>query len=124
MAPASTDSTPSNLDDLAQRLRVHVERLAGLIGPRHPGRPSALEAAAAYVRRELGQWDEAVTAEPYQIGGQSVANYYMQRPGVRKPQENPSPRGRPATPARNQNSYQYLSFLLPRCDEVLQEACT
>jgi len=39
----------ANLDDLQQRLRLHVERLAGLIGPRHLGAGISLEAAAAYV---------------------------------------------------------------------------
>ncbi len=37
------------VDDLVR----HVDCLAGLIGPRHLGKPAALEAAAAYVEREL-----------------------------------------------------------------------
>lgn len=59
-------------------LRRHVDMLAGVIGPRHHGRPKALEAAAAYVERELG---EGVRRETFRAGGMDVANLILEIPG-------------------------------------------
>ncbi|MFN0051782.1 MAG: hypothetical protein ACKV0T_06305 [Planctomycetales bacterium] len=39
--------------ELTERLRQHVDRLAGLIGPRHLGKPVALQAAATYIEPML-----------------------------------------------------------------------
>jgi hypothetical protein len=45
----------ANLEEIERRLRLHVERLAGLIGPRHLGAGGSLATAAAYVERELSE---------------------------------------------------------------------
>ncbi len=45
MAPPG--SKPESHSELAERLRRHVNRLAGLIGPRHLGRFGALDSAAS-----------------------------------------------------------------------------
>lgn len=73
--------------ELAERLRIHVDRLAGLIGPRHPGRPSALAAAEAYVARELGVGGDDVEREAYRIDAGEVANRWIERRGATKPDE-------------------------------------
>ena len=66
---------------LSDRLRAHVGRLAGLLGPRHLGRPSALDAAAAYIEREFGLMGDIAVREPYLVDGSEVANIVVERPG-------------------------------------------
>jgi Zn-dependent M28 family amino/carboxypeptidase len=57
---------------LTDHLRRDVDVLAGLIGPRHTGAPSALAAAAAHVRRALEDAGHAVTAEPVMAGADNL----------------------------------------------------
>jgi Zn-dependent M28 family amino/carboxypeptidase len=78
-------SFPNDL--LIDRLHTHVDRLAGLIGPRYPGRPKSFGAAADYVEREFGQLGDAVIREHYRIDDQEIANIYIERPGQAKPGE-------------------------------------
>jgi Zn-dependent M28 family amino/carboxypeptidase len=73
--------------DLSERLRLHVDRLAGLIGPRHLGKPKSFEAAATYVERELAKHGDAVVREAYAIDDHEVANYYVERRGTTKPEQ-------------------------------------
>src|SRR5688572_30374953 len=68
--------------ELPGNLYRHVDRLAGLIGPRHLGRPRALEAAATLIERELGATGYAVERQPYSISGQDVVNLVTELPGV------------------------------------------
>ncbi len=72
---------------LADRLRRHVARLAGLIGPRHLGRPRALAAAAAYIERELVGAGYAVQRQAYAIGKHTVWNLCAELPGSARPEE-------------------------------------
>jgi Zn-dependent M28 family amino/carboxypeptidase len=72
---------------LVQRLTRHVDRLAGLIGPRHLGKPAAFEAAATFVERELADAGYAVERETYLARGHSVANVVAELPGGRKKNE-------------------------------------
>src|SRR5690242_9540473 len=73
--------------ELVERLRLHVERLAGVIGPRHPGNPEVLEAAAAYVEQELAALGQEVVREKYDARGVEVANVVVERRGTRRPDE-------------------------------------
>lgn len=50
---------------LGERLRAHVQRLAGEIGERNVWRPQALHAAAGYIRDEWQRQGHAVTAQGY-----------------------------------------------------------
>ena len=54
-------------DDLAARLRRHVETLAGSIGERNVWRPQALAAAARYVRGEWESQGYEVAAQRYRV---------------------------------------------------------
>jgi Zn-dependent M28 family amino/carboxypeptidase len=74
-----TSQEPS--DELAERLRRHVDRLAGLIGPRHIGRPSSLDAAASLIERELSRSGHAVQRQVYSIHDMEVANLIAEAPG-------------------------------------------
>ena len=71
---------------IEQRLRDHVERLAGLIGPRHVGRPTSLEAAASYIEQQFAHGTgETVERQCYTAAGRRVANLVIDRPGTRGP---------------------------------------
>ena len=64
-----------------------MQRLAGLIGPRHLGRPSTLHAAAALIERELGEGGDVVERQAYSVGDQEVANLIIERRGTDRPGE-------------------------------------
>jgi Zn-dependent M28 family amino/carboxypeptidase len=76
-------SQPDSQSVLIDNLRRHVDRLAGLIGPRHVGLPQAL-AAATLVERELCAAGYAVERQVYRAGGQEVSNLIAELPGARQ----------------------------------------
>jgi Zn-dependent M28 family amino/carboxypeptidase len=73
--------------DLAGRLARHVDRLAGLIGPRHLGKPAAFAAAARLVERELSDAGYAVMHHSYRARGHEVANLVAELPGSQRKHE-------------------------------------
>jgi Zn-dependent M28 family amino/carboxypeptidase len=79
--------TPAQVD-LRQRLERHVRELAGRIGERNSVHPDALEAAAAYVERELATLGYTVTSQRWTgVGGQAFRNIDVTRRGRGKPTE-------------------------------------
>jgi Zn-dependent M28 family amino/carboxypeptidase len=80
------DATRNNVL-LVDNLVRHVDCLAGLIGPRHLGKPASLAAAAAYVERELAGAGYAPTRQTYSLGGQEVANIVAELAGGRRKEE-------------------------------------
>ena len=88
-ASVRTASTPLNataadLGTLEERLRRHVQALAGEIGERHVWRPQALRAAADYIRSELGALGFAVAAQAYETRGVRCENLEVAIPGARR----------------------------------------
>ena len=79
---APPGSEPESHPELAERLRRHVDRLAGLIGPRHVGHPSALDAAASLIACELSESGYAVQRQPYRVHNVEVANLIVETPGT------------------------------------------
>ncbi|MBX3443800.1 MAG: M28 family peptidase [Planctomyces sp.] len=77
---------PDNAE-LVKRLTTHVDRLAGLIGPRHPGNPRMLNAAATYIETELRLLGDDVRHETYAVSDGIVANLIVERPGTSRPGE-------------------------------------
>src|SRR5262245_22873412 len=73
--------------DLIENLRRHVDRLAGLIGPRHVGLPRAIEAAAMLLEREVMHSGYAVERQTYFAQGQEVANLIVEIPGTKRRDE-------------------------------------
>ncbi|MEO0586698.1 MAG: M28 family peptidase [Planctomycetota bacterium] len=70
---------------IQNRLRQHVDMLAGVIGPRHDGKPETIQATRAYIRR---QWEEMgcqVGTESFDSIGVETANLLVQWPGERRP---------------------------------------
>src|SRR5260221_7488215 len=82
-----TDRLQHRGDNLVERLRWHVDRLAGLIGPRHIGRPQALEAAAGLIERDLTDLGYVVQRQVYRTAGAEVANLIVEIAGTAQPAE-------------------------------------
>ncbi|MCC6358888.1 MAG: M28 family peptidase [Phycisphaerales bacterium] len=74
--------------ELARRLHQHVDRLAGLIGPRHFGKPDSIAAAIALIEREFAAMGDAVRREEYPLdNGQIATNLIVERRGTTRPDE-------------------------------------
>ena len=69
---------------LEERLRRHVQVLAGDIGERHVRRPQALHAAAGYVRAQFEAAGFAVAAQAYEAHGVRCENLEVTVPGSRR----------------------------------------
>ncbi|MBL9147315.1 MAG: M28 family peptidase [Phycisphaerae bacterium] len=78
-------TAPRSLADLETSVRAHVDMLAGLIGPRHLGRPSSFDATLAYLRKCLGRHGETLRDETYDVDGHVVRNLILERLGTRHP---------------------------------------
>jgi Zn-dependent M28 family amino/carboxypeptidase len=87
MSSDSSSTADADPHRLAERLRTHVERLAGLIGPRHLGKPAALEAAATYIEREFQAIGETVERQWYEAQNQRTCNLVIERTGTKRRDE-------------------------------------
>jgi Zn-dependent M28 family amino/carboxypeptidase len=76
-----------NDTQLTANLARHVDRLAGLIGPRPASKPAALTAAAELVARELAGAGYTFERQTYLAGGHEVANIVAELPGGKKKDE-------------------------------------
>jgi hypothetical protein len=74
-------------EQLTQRLRMHVEQLAGRIGERNVFCPRALQAAASYIEHEWQQQGHAVTQMGYDVSGVQCLNLETTRPGSARQRE-------------------------------------
>ena len=72
---------------IEERLYQHVDRLAGLIGPRHLGIPKSLAAAATYIERQLTEYGYSVERQTYIARGHEVANIVVEVLGKKHPDE-------------------------------------
>ena len=75
------------MSTLEERLRRHVQALAGDIGERRVWRPQALRAAADYVRAEFAALGFAIAAQAYDVRGMRCENLEVAIPGSRRPGE-------------------------------------
>jgi hypothetical protein len=73
--------------DLSDRLYTHVDRLAGLIGPRHLGKPNSLNVTATYIERAFVDLGDSVDRQEYAVDDTRVANLVVERPGTRRADE-------------------------------------
>lgn len=83
-------SAPGPSEDLARledRLRHHVEVLAGLIGMRHDSRPSTLDAAVSHITRSFEEMKQAVQIESYPTPRVEAKNLVVEWPGTRWPEQ-------------------------------------
>lgn len=72
----------ASAEDLAGRLRAHVETLAGTIGERNVYRPQALAAAREYIEATWRGQGYAVGAQEYEVHGVRCANLEVTRAGA------------------------------------------
>jgi Zn-dependent M28 family amino/carboxypeptidase len=72
---------------LTQRLRMHVEQLAGKIGERHVFCPTALQAAASYIEHKWEQQGYAVRRLAYDVSGVRCLNLEITRQGGARQRE-------------------------------------
>ncbi|TAK63381.1 M28 family peptidase [Methylobacter sp.] len=68
-------------EDLMQRLKVHVDELAGKIGEHNVFHPEALHAAEAYITQQWEQQGYAVRKQTYTAQGVECANLEVTCPG-------------------------------------------
>jgi Zn-dependent M28 family amino/carboxypeptidase len=72
---------------IREALFLHVDRLAGLIGPRWLGKPSTIDATLGYI---TGQWSAMgyeVRREEYDALGDTATNLIIEQPGKPRPEE-------------------------------------
>lgn len=62
-------------------LRLHVDRLAGLIGPRVYEKPKSIEAAMGYIRGQWAQMQQEIVEEPFDALGVTAKNLIVERQG-------------------------------------------
>lgn len=70
---------------LAELLRADVGALSVQIGPRHVGRPDALDAAADFIRAELRSLGLDVSEQAYNVGGVACRNLSVDVTGSVEP---------------------------------------
>jgi Zn-dependent M28 family amino/carboxypeptidase len=75
------------LQRFVARLRSHVDVLAGLIGPRHLGRPKTIDATVRYVDGQFTELGDSVRHEKYRVGNSEVSNIVVERPGTDRKDE-------------------------------------
>ncbi|GAB5404928.1 MAG: M28 family metallopeptidase [Aureliella sp.] len=76
-----------NENELRDRLFKHVDCLAGLIGPRHLGKPKTITATIGYITQQLTEMGYTVEQEHYDAMGQRATNLIAEVRGQRKPEE-------------------------------------
>jgi Zn-dependent M28 family amino/carboxypeptidase len=72
---------PTDQEDLAVRLRTHVQHLAGEIGERNSVRYASLEAARLYIEQGLRQAGYEIQHDAYEAAGCTYRNVVAERPG-------------------------------------------
>jgi Zn-dependent M28 family amino/carboxypeptidase len=72
---------------LSERLRTHVEVLAGIIGERNVSRPRALQAAADYIAQTWRDQGYEVIPISYPVDGVHCANLEITRRGIARPRD-------------------------------------
>lgn len=74
-------------ETIESNLRLHVDRLAGLIGPRTLSRPTTIDATIGYIK---GQWEAIkhdIREEVYDALGDHATNLIVEKLGTKKPDD-------------------------------------
>jgi Zn-dependent M28 family amino/carboxypeptidase len=78
-------STAKN--EIEVNLRVHVDRLAGLIGPRTLDRPKTIEATIGYVKSQWTAMGLSIREEPFDALGNEAINLIVEKTGSKRADE-------------------------------------
>jgi Zn-dependent M28 family amino/carboxypeptidase len=73
--------------EIEQNLRLHVDRLAGLIGPRTLSRPKTIQATIGYIEAQWNAMGYAVQFERYDALGDEATNLIVEVAGSRRADE-------------------------------------
>jgi len=79
--------SPENLTNLQSCLRSHVNVLANLIGPRHLGKPTTMEAAVSYIQRQFTEIGDTPTLQTYSVANTESSNIIIERLGATIPDQ-------------------------------------
>jgi len=72
---------------IEEQLVLHVDRLAGLIGPRTLGKPKTIEATVGYLRNQWGSMGYEVSDEKFDALGEQATNLIVTKSGSHFPEE-------------------------------------
>ncbi len=70
-----------NPERIEANLRLHVDRLAGLIGPRTLNRPTSIAATVGYIRNQWTEMGYAIADEAFDALGKPATNLVVEQPG-------------------------------------------
>ncbi len=82
-----TESKNVDRGEIEANLRLHVDRLAGLIGPRTLKKPKTIQATIGYIQ---GQWAEmgyTIDRETYDVLGDESIDLIIEQPGTKRADE-------------------------------------
>lgn len=82
-------NNPPNIDrsTIEANLRLHVDRLAGLIGPRNFTRSNSISATLGYLRSQWEEMGYLVAEENYDAIGDEATNLIVETPGGKRSEE-------------------------------------
>lgn len=80
----SRESSTAPVEDL---LRLHVDRLAGLIGPRYLKKPTSIDASIGYIQNQWAGMGYEVTRECFDALGDQATNLIIEKPGTTRSEE-------------------------------------
>jgi Zn-dependent M28 family amino/carboxypeptidase len=79
--------TDCNPDFIEANLRQHVDRLAGLIGPRTLAKPKTIQATLGYLESQWNAMGYSIQRETYDALGDQATNLIVERVGRTRPDE-------------------------------------
>lgn len=68
-------------------LRLHVDRLAGLIGPRTLGKPKTIQATVGYIEAQWAEMGYSTKRETYDALGDEATNIIVEQAGTKRADE-------------------------------------
>lgn len=87
MASSYPPRSPEPRATIEANLRQHVERLAGLIGPRTLDRPKTIEATIGYIENQWREMGHPVSHETYDALGEQATNLIVEKSGTSRSDE-------------------------------------
>ncbi len=76
-----------DIPEIEKNLRLHVDRLAGLIGPRYLQKPKTIQATVGYIESQWAAMGLIVKHEHYDAFGDNAVNLMVEQPGKRRAEE-------------------------------------
>ncbi|GAA4467459.1 M28 family metallopeptidase [Novipirellula rosea] len=74
-------------EPIEANLRLHVDRLAGLIGPRTLQKPKTIQATIGYIQTQWQEMGYTVDRESYDAEGDEATNLIVEQPGTKRADE-------------------------------------